>query len=168
MIVSIVVAMDKHRVIGNAGSIPWKIPADMSFFKAVTLHHPVIMGRKTHESIGRALPGRLNIIVTHQARYLPKGNSTDYVVVPNLSLAFDEALKVEKQEIFIIGGGEIYAQAMPLAEKLYVTEVDAEFPGDTYFPEILADEWELESSKELNDESTGGYTIHFKTYMRKK
>ncbi len=164
MLVSLIVAMDKNRVIGNENQIPWKIPADMSFFKAVTMHHPVIMGRKTHESIGRALPNRDNIVVTRQQNYEAKG----CIVVPDLSTAVDEALKLEKQEIFVIGGAQMYEQAMPLADKLYITEIDAEFKGDTYFPEIKPEEWELESSRELNDESTGGHTIRFKTYLRKK
>lgn len=165
MLVSLVVAMDKNRVIGNDGILPWNIPADMSFFKAVTMHHPVIMGRKTHESIGRALPNRDNIVVTRQPGYKAKG---DCIVVPDLSAAVDEALKVEKQEIFIIGGAQMYEQALPLADKLYVTEIDAEFKGDTYFPEINPEEWELSESRELNDESTGGHALHFKTYLRKK
>jgi len=172
MIVSLVVAMDKNRVIGVDGVLPWNIPADMSFFKAVTMHHPVIMGRKTHESIGRLLPERLNIIVTRQAGYQPRlgigGKPGDCVVVPDLEVAFDWALKIEKQEIFVIGGGEIFEQALPVAEKVYLTEIDALFKGDTHFPELKTDEWELESSRELNDESTRGHTIRFKTYLRKK
>lgn len=176
MIVSLIVAMGKNRVIGNDNKIPWKIPADMNFFKEVTMHHPVIMGRKTHESIGRALPNRDNIVITRQVGYHAQTNSAtpagissgDCVVVPDLSAAIDEALKVEKQEIFIIGGAQVFEQAMPLADKLYITEIDAEFPGDTFFPEINKDEWDLLESKSLNNHLTGGYTIFFKTYLRKK
>ncbi|MFA6006662.1 MAG: dihydrofolate reductase [Candidatus Paceibacterota bacterium] len=168
MIVSLIVAMDKNRVIGQSGTLPWNIQADMNFFKTITMHHPVIMGRKTHESIGRALPHRLNIIVTRQAGYQPKGKAGDSVIVPNLEAAFDWALKVEKQEIFVIGGAEIFEQAMPVADKIYITEIDSEFKGDTFFPEISSKEWELKSSSALNNESTGGHTLHFKTYERRK
>jgi len=165
MILSLIVAMDRNRVIGSGGVLPWNIPADMSFFKAVTMHHPVIMGRKTHESIGRALPNRDNIVVSRQPGYQAKG---DCIVVPDLSNAVDEALKVEKQEIFVIGGAQMYEQALPVADKIYLTEIDAEFKGDTYFPEIKAEEWELGESREIKDESTGGHTLRFKTYLRKK
>jgi len=182
MIVSLVVAMDKNREIGNDNIIPWNIPADRNFFTAVTMHHPVIMGRKTHESIGRALPNRVNIVVTRQGNYetrssgkphprpLPEGEGgvEESIIVPDLTAAFEKAMEVERQEIFVIGGAEIFTQAMPVADKLYITEIDGEFPGDAHFPEINLKEWELKETKALANGLTSGYTIFFKTYIRRK
>lgn len=167
--------MDRNRVIGNDNVIPWNIPADRNFFTAVTIHHPVIMGRKTHESIGRPLPNRVNIVVTRQGEYRAKNEPTKYnkdsegcLIVPDLTTAFEKAMEVERQEIFVIGGALIFEQAMPIADKLYITEIDAEFEGDAKFPEINKEEWDLENGREMKSDLTSEYKISFKTYLRKK
>jgi len=137
--ISIIVAVaGKKRVIGKEGGTPWYIPEELKRFKEITMGHPIIMGRKTHESIGRALPGRTNIVVTHERDYQAEG----CLVVNSL----DEAINVAKREmlkqvqhdngeIFIIGGGQIYEQVLPLADKLYLTYVDKEIEGDVFFPD---------------------------------
>lgn len=144
--ISIIVAMDKNRVIGFEGKIPWRLPADLKRFKQLTMGHAVIMGRKTFESIGKALPGRTNIVVTRQKDYRAAGCT----VVNSLQ----EALKVAGKDPFVIGGGELYAQALPLADRLYITEVDLRVPKrDAHFPEINRKDWKLveEQSGEDNN-----------------
>src|SRR3990167_10858678 len=127
--VSIIVAVaGEKRVIGKKGSLPWYIPQELKRFKEITMGHPIIMGRKTHESIGRVLPGRTNIIITREPNYQAEG----CIVVHSL----EEALRqVQDEEVFVIGGGEIYKQALPLADKLYLTYIDKEIEGDTFFPD---------------------------------
>lgn len=127
--ISIIVAVaGKKRVIGKIGSLPWYIPAELKRFKEITMGHPIIMGRKTHESIGKALPGRTNIVITHDPNYQAEG----CIVVHSL----DEAIKVAKEkEIFIMGGGQIYEQAIHLTDKLYLTYIDKEIEGDVFFPD---------------------------------
>lgn len=130
MKISIIVAVaGKKRVIGKKGALPWYIPDELKRFKAITMGHPIIMGRKTHESIGRVLPGRINIVITREPNYLAEG----CVVVHSL----DEALQKTKNadEVFVIGGGQIYAEALPLADKLYLTYIDKEIEGDIFFPD---------------------------------
>lgn len=135
MLVSIIVAVaGKNRVIGKQGGLPWYIPAELKRFKSITMGHPIIMGRKTHESIGRVLPGRTNIVVTHDPDYSKQGI--------NVVHSLEEALKTAQnqpggEEIFVIGGGEIYKQALPLANKLYLTyiDIDKEIEGDVFFPD---------------------------------
>lgn len=118
----------KNRVIGKKGGLPWYIPEELKRFKEITMGHPIIMGRKTYESIGKALPGRTNIIITSSPNYTAQG----CIVVHSL----DEALqRARADEVFIIGGGEIYKQALPKADKLYLTKIDTEIEGDTFFPD---------------------------------
>jgi len=133
--VSIIVAMSRNGIIGRDNVIPWKIPADLARFRELTLGHTLIMGRKTFESIGRALPGRRNIVVSRQADYVAKG-----VVVAG---SLPEALQLAdgEDEIFICGGGEIYEQALPFAERIYLTLLDCEVDGDTRFPFISSEEF---------------------------
>jgi dihydrofolate reductase len=133
--VSLVVAMDRRRVIGHQGKLPWHIPEDLKRFKALTMGHSIIMGRKTHESIGRVLPGRRSIIVTRQADYVVPGA----LVVHSLEEAL--AACAGEDEAFVIGGGEIYREALGLADRIYLTEVQIEVPGDTLFPPLRAEVW---------------------------
>lgn len=131
--ISIIVATGRNREIGAKNKLLWKIPEELKRFKEITTGHPIIMGRKTHESIGRILPNRTNIIVTRDTAYDVDGA----VVVHSLEEALEKGKGSEgSEEIFVIGGGEIFEQALPLADKLYVTLVDAEFPeADSFFPE---------------------------------
>lgn len=135
MTVSIIAAMSSNRVIGRDGAIPWSIPADMRRFSELTFGHTVIMGRKTFESIGRPLAGRKNIVVTRQPEYPASGVIT--------AGSLDEALRLATGdgEVFICGGGEIYAQALCHAERIYLTVADFEAEGDTFFPAIPSEDF---------------------------
>jgi dihydrofolate reductase len=136
MRVSLIVAVSQNYVIGRAGRLPWRLAADLRRFQRLTMGHHLIMGRKTYESIGRPLPGRTSIVVTRQAQYAAPG-----VVVAR---GVDEALQAAAgdSEVFIIGGGELYRQAMPRVERIYMTVVAATVEGDTFFPELDADQWQ--------------------------
>lgn len=131
--ISIIVAVaGEKRVIGKKGGLPWYIPEELKRFKIITMGHPIIMGRKTHESIGKALPGRTNIVITTHPNYSAQG----CIVVHSLDEAFQLARgKPGDEEVFVIGGGEIYKQALLKADKLYLTKIEAEIEGDTFFPD---------------------------------
>jgi dihydrofolate reductase len=135
MIRSLVVAMSRNRVIGRNQQLPWKLPADLAYFKRVTMGHPVVMGRRTWESIGRALPGRLNIVVTRDPAYAAPGAT----VVHSL----DEAWRAagDAAEVSIIGGSAIFAETLPIADRIHLTQVDADVEGDTWFPEFDRSQW---------------------------
>jgi len=135
MIISIIVAMDKKGVIGHEGDLPWHLSADLKHFKAITMGKPLIMGRKTHESIGRPLPGRKNIIMTRSSGFIAEGCT----VVLSLDDAFQAAGDVE--EVMIMGGSAIYDQSLARADRLYLTEVHTDVSGDVYFPEFNKSEW---------------------------
>ncbi|MDO8551813.1 MAG: dihydrofolate reductase [bacterium] len=135
--ISIIVSLAQNRAIGSKNGLLWRIPEDLSHFKKITIGHPVIMGRKTHDSIGKVLPGRTNIIVTKDLDYKVEGG----VVVNSLDQAIELALrysqgKLGNEEVFIIGGGQIYEQALPVTYKLYLTIVEGDYPqADTFFPD---------------------------------
>ena len=133
--VTLIAAVAANGVIGARNAMPWHLSADLRHFKAATMGRPVVMGRRTFESIGRALPGRANIVVTRRADYPAPG----CVVAGSLEAAFTAAGDAE--EVFVIGGGELYREAMPRADRLIVTEIHAEFEGDARFPEIDAAAW---------------------------
>jgi dihydrofolate reductase len=141
MIISIIVAMDKKGVIGLEGDLPWRLSADLQHFKAITMGKPLIMGRKTHESIGRPLPGRKNIVLTRANDFDAEGCT----IVHSLDDAFQAAGDVD--EVMIMGGSGIYDQALARAERLYLTEVHADVSGDVYFPEFDKGKW-LEIERE--------------------
>ena len=132
MIRSLVVARARNGVIGRDNRLPWRLPADLAYFKKVTLGHPVIMGRRTWESIGRPLPGRKNIVVSRNRAYEAPGAT----VVGSLEEAWREAGDAE--EASVIGGTSLFEEALPTADRIHLTEVDADVPGDTYFPEFDA------------------------------
>ncbi len=157
----IIVARAADGAIGRGNSLLWHIPADLKMFKSLTMGCPVIMGRKTFLSIGRALPGRLNIVIS-SGFDAPDGVE----VVRSLGEAF--ALCADAQRCFVIGGGQVYRDAMPLADRLFVTEVQAEYPdADTFFPEVDGDEWrEVSTSPEMTDGGSG-LAYRFAEYIRK-
>lgn len=132
----IIVARAKNGVIGVNNQLPWKLPEDLKHFKEITMGHPIIMGRNTWESLGRPLPGRRNLVVTRNPSYNPEGAE----VFTSLDDAIDACSGCEK--VFIIGGAQIYEQAMLMADTLVVTEVDIEVDGDAFFPEIESENWE--------------------------
>ncbi|RUM92909.1 MAG: type 3 dihydrofolate reductase [Thiomicrospira sp.] len=162
MNIAMIVAMDKNRIIGADNDMPWHLPDDLKFFKANTVNKPVIMGRKTFESIGsKPLPKRRNLIITRNVDYAVSGAEVFHTVEEALNSCKSEA------EIIIMGGGQLYAQMMPFANKLYVTLVDVEVTGDTVFPEWLASEWQ-EVSKERHDkDERHAYAFEFITLIRK-
>lgn len=169
---SALVAMAKNRVIGCNNALPWHLPPDLKHFKSLTMGHPIIMGRKTYESIGRPLPGRISIIVTRQAGYQVSGA----IVVGSLAQALQAARRKGDEhadlgsaadgETFIIGGAEIFRQALPLCDRIYITEIQADFAGDILFPEFNLEEWiEMSRDRCSWDEGTLGY--HFVVLDRK-
>ncbi|WP_410016449.1 type 3 dihydrofolate reductase [Sodalis sp. C49] len=135
MKISLIAALAVDRVIGLENAMPWHLPADMAWFKRNTLHKPVIMGRRTYESIGQPLPGRLNIVLS---RHPAADDRVTWVTTPEQALA----AAGEAQEVMVIGGGKIYAHFLPQAARLYLTHIDAEIDGDTYFPEYEPDQWQ--------------------------
>lgn len=150
--ISVIAAISKNRVLGKDNQLLWKIPADMKRYVALTTGHPIIMGRKTFESIGRPLPRRTNIVITRDQNYEAPG----CVVVSSLEAALAEAKKIESREIFIIGGGQIYAESLRFADRLYLTVVDQEAQGDAFFPDYS------EFSKVLNEQSGEHEGLHYK------
>lgn len=157
--INIIVAADENNVIGKDNDLIWHLPDDLRFFKQKTNGHPIIMGRRTFESVGRPLPNRTNIIITRSSDFKADG----CVVVHSL----DEALQVaDQEEIFIVGGSDIYRQALPMAERVYLTRVHHRFEGDRHFPE-LGDEWlEIESVLHPKDEKHV-HAFTFKTYIKR-
>jgi len=136
--IAFVLAMSRNRVIGAKGTLPWRMPSDLKRFKALTLGKPVIMGRKTWESLPRKpLPGRPNIVITRQAGYDAPGA----VVVGTLAEALKHARGVASDEIAVIGGAEIFNELLPFADRIYLSEIDLEAEGDRYFPELKKDAW---------------------------
>lgn len=162
MIISAIVAMSQGRVIGRNNEIPWYLPADFAYFKRVTLNHHIVMGRNCYESIGRPLPKRTNIIVTRNPFYIVSG----CVVVHSVDEALDLAKRNGEDEVFIIGGGEIYAQTMHLLDKIYITEVDLNTKGSVFFPEINEAEWLLTSEEKHIKDEKNEWDYTFKIYEK--
>ncbi len=133
MLISLIAAVADNGVIGKDNKLPWHLPADLQFFKKTTLNHPIIMGRKNFESIGRVLPERTNIILTRNQNFkIPEG----CIKVHELKAAFEIAEKTDTDECFVIGGSEIYKEALPFCQKLYITRVHGIFEGDAFMPEF--------------------------------
>jgi len=146
--ISLVVAMSENRVIGIENRLPWNIPEDLKRFKKITSGHPSIMGRKTFESIGRPLPNRTNIVITRQKDYRVEG----VVTVFSLDEALDWAGRSPgSDEIFVIGGGEIFRQILPRAKRIYLTEVEWPFEGDTFFPDFDEGNYKETLREKLSD-----------------
>lgn len=156
--ISAIVAMSKNRVIGRQGALPWRLPEDLKRFKAITLGHPIVMGRKTFDSIGRVLPGRQNIVVSRQVGLKIEGADVVQTVDQALELA-----RANEQDVFIVGGGEIYSQTLPRVNRLYLTLVHQEISGDAYFPVLDWNEWEEVSREDRSDP----ISFSFLTLMRK-
>ncbi|KXX68613.1 dihydrofolate reductase [Flammeovirga sp. SJP92] len=165
MKISIIVAKATNNVIGKDNQLIWHIPADLKYFKKVTSNHTVIMGRKTHESIGKCLPNRVNIVISRN----PDFQVFDGGVLTNsLADAIEMARQKGEQEVFIIGGGKIYEEAMKIADKLYITEIHDQFVGDTFFPDILPSQWSEISRFEYPKNMTSPYAYSFVNYIRNK
>jgi len=160
--ISLIWAMDDNRVIGHNNALPWHIPEDLKFFKKVTMGKPIAMGRKTWDSIGRPLPGRENIVITRNQSF-----TCDSCTVLNSVDALVENSKVKMDEIFVIGGEEIFKLVLPFANRLYITRIHAEFEGDTYFPPLNMDEWKLLSKEKGINEEKHPFDYDFEIYDRK-
>lgn len=210
--VSIIVAMSRNRVIGKENKLIWHLPADLKHFKETTMGKPIIMGRKTFESVGKPLPGRTNIVITRNKAYqaegclmaasveqalemvnkgkydsgtsedtgdqseLNWGSSKDAMEQPDMKTGHSEVTKEKPElnpdppkgnEVFIAGGGEIYKQAMPLADRMYITIIDHDFDGDTFFPGFSAAEWILSEEIYHPADERNKYPMLFRIYERK-
>ncbi|AKQ54063.1 dihydrofolate reductase [Bordetella hinzii] len=154
---TLVVAYARNRVIGRDNTLPWRLPGDLAHFKRTTLGHPIVMGRNTWESLGRPLPGRQNIVVSRNPDYRAEGAR----VVPDLQAALDAA---EAEDVYVIGGAQIYAQALPLADRIIATEIQADVDGDAWFPLLPGYAWK-ETSRQPQPEENG-YRYHFVVYER--
>jgi dihydrofolate reductase len=166
MVISLIAAVSENLVIGKDNDLVWKLPDDMKYFMETTKNHHVIMGRKNYESIPhkfRPLPNRVNIIVTKQKDYKAENS----IITDNIEHAIGYAQNANQDEVFIIGGGQIYAQSMDLADKLYITEVKGTFDGDTFFPEIDKSIWEEESRLRHDIDARHDYAFDFVIYTRK-
>lgn len=177
-IISIIVATSANNVIGRDGAMPWKLSTDLKRFKALTMGHPVIMGRKTFESIAKPLPGRLNIVVTRDHDWEHDGVLCVSSLPAAIDLGIENIRSIHAQaledtdpedlprEVFIIGGGEIYRQAMAMADVLYVTHIDAEIDGDTVFPAIDETVFEKTHEEAVAQGERDSHATHFAIYER--
>ena len=164
MILSSVVAASTNNIIGKDNQLLWRLPNDMKFFKNTTWGMPVVMGRKTFESLGKPLTGRTNIVITRQKDWAPDGVK----IVSNLDEAMAAAADADAKEAFIIGGGEIYKQTMPLVHRIYITRVHAILQGDTSFPVIDEKEWELLSQLDFKADEKHKYDYCFQVWQRRR
>jgi dihydrofolate reductase len=158
--ISLIVAMGRNRVIGRDNNLIWHLPADLKHFKETTMGSPLIMGRKTFESMGKALPGRTNVVVTRKPGFIAPG----CLVAGSLEQALE--LVSGEPEIFIAGGGEIYRQSMHLADRMYITIIDHDFDGDTFFPEFPDEEWVIAEERRHGPDERNKYPMLFRTYDR--
>jgi len=164
MLISLIAALDRRRAIGKANELPWRLPDDLRRFKALTLGKPVLMGRKTAESLGRALPGRTNLVIT-RAGLLPFAGMQ---AVDSVATALAVAENESAGELCVIGGGEIYALTLPLADRLYLTHVDAAVEGaDVFFPLCDALQWEAVFREKHATDAHHAHAFEFVDYVRK-
>lgn len=161
--ISLIWAMDENRVIGYHNQLPWRLPEDLKFFKRVTMGHPIAMGRKTYDSIGKPLPGRENIVITRDDNYDPEGCTVMHSIEEMLAYAAEN----KSEEIFVIGGAEIFKEVLQHADKLYLTMIHHQFEGDTFFPVFDIDKWELESREIGLKDEKNPYEYEFLIYKRK-
>jgi dihydrofolate reductase len=164
--ISIIVAIAENNAIGKDNQLLWHLPADMKIFREKTTGHCVITGRKNYESIPekfRPLPNRTNIVITRQQNYVAPGA----IVVASLQEAIEKAKATGDNEIFIIGGGEIYSQSLAIADKIYLTKVHHSFDADTFFPELNMNEWKILSSSEFSADEKNNYSFSFLELKRK-
>lgn len=162
MTISIIVAISENRAIGINNQIPWYLPADLKYFKKTTLGHHILMGRKSYLSIGKPLPKRTNLVLTRN----PFFTATGITVIHNLEEGIEIARSSGEEELFIIGGGDIYRQSIDLVDRLYITEVDIQTEGDTFFPEIDLNKWDLISEDYHLADDRNKWNYCFKIYHR--
>lgn len=160
--ISLLYAMDRNRLIGKNNQLPWHLPQDLAYFKRVTMGHTIVMGRKTFDSIGKPLPGRENIIITRDKHFTSNGCKIIHSI--------DELLELSRnkmdEEIFVIGGAEIFKEILPYSDRLYVTNIYHEFEGDTYFPSIDENEWKMISKEPGIKDDKNPYDFDFAVYEK--
>ncbi|MCI1858664.1 MAG: dihydrofolate reductase [Sporolactobacillus sp.] len=159
--ISLMVAMDRNRLIGAGNRLPWHLPDDLRHFKRVTMGHPIVMGRRTFESIGRPLPGRKNIVLSRRPDYQPVGAAVIHSPAELLASGLTAT-----GESFVIGGAQVFAAFLPHADRIYLTCIDAVFAGDTYFPVLDTREWHAVAKKEGILDSKNIYPHTFAIYER--
>ena len=160
MILSLIAAMDNNRLIGKDNDLPWYLPADLQHFKSITMNKPILMGRKTYDSIGRPLPGRQNIVLTR-----------GYVEIEGVTVvnSIDEAIAAagDVEEVMVIGGSSIYELVLPKVQRMYLSFVEGEFEGDAWFPEFDESEWEITETKTQAADEKNAHACQFITYTKK-
>jgi dihydrofolate reductase len=162
--ISLIVAASTNNAIGKNGQLLWHLPTDLKFFKDTTWGMPVIMGRKTFEAVNKPLPGRINIVITSQEEWKAEG----VTIVDSLEKAISKGEATNCKELFIIGGGEIYKQAIQGADKIYMTRVHATLEGDTFFPVINEKEWMLEKNIDFDKDEKHAYPFSIQTWVKKR
>ncbi len=158
--ISLLLAMGKNRVIGKDNDLPWHLPEDLKWFKRISTGHTIIMGRRTYESIGKPLPNRKNVIVTNDENYQAEGCIMTHSI--------EEALQQNGDERIVIGGTNVFKQVLDKADRIYLTYIDEEFEGDTFFPEINESEWEVKSKEKGIKDEKNPYDYYFMIYERKR
>ena len=156
MKISLIVAMASNRVIGLSNKMPWHLSADLKKFKKITMGSPILMGRKTHESIGKPLPGRTNIIISRNPGYRQDG----CLVFNDLETAMKKACE-SAEEVFVIGGSDVYEALLPIAGTIYLTLINKEFQGDAIFPEIDLKDWSEVEREDINDDPDAAFSYSF-------
>jgi dihydrofolate reductase len=159
-VISLIVAMARNRVIGANNKIPWRLPNELQLFKRLTMGHHIVMGRKTYESINRLLPGRTTVVVTRQRDYQVPGAVIAHSIGEALRACEDD------EECFVIGGADLFRETLPIADRLYLTIVDAEPEGDTFMPEIDTRAWKETSSESFAADEKHAYPYRFTVYDR--
>lgn len=162
MTVSLIVAASTNNVIGSGGELPWHLPDDLRNFKRLTTGKPIVMGRKTHESIGRPLPDRRNVVITRDPDYVATG--CDMVASPEAAMT----LLRDADEVMVIGGGQVYAAFLPLADRIYFTRVHAQIDGDTSFPEFDENKWVLLSNSAHDADDAHNYAFDVMVFERRR
>jgi dihydrofolate reductase len=157
---SLIVAMDDNRLIGNKNKLPWHLPADLAFFKRTTMGKPIVMGRKTFESIGKPLPGRRNIVITRDDSFSAAGCEVANSIEAAMSLTKDD------DEVMLIGGASLYEQTIARATQLYITRIHQSFEGNTWFPEIDLSEWKAVNREDFDADHSNQYAYSFIKYVR--
>lgn len=167
MRISLIVALSENHVIGRNNKLPWYLPNDLKYFKQVTIGLPIVMGRKTFESIGKPLPGRTNIVVTRNTEWVADGVRIAHSLEEAFELAQSIAEIDGRDELMIIGGDQIYKSALPLVDRMYLTEVHAHIEGDAYFPEFDRSDWQEIGREDFEAAEPNPYNYSFVVYDRK-
>ena len=163
-VISIIVAASENNAIGKNNQLLWSLPNDLKFFKNTTWGFPVVMGRKTYESVNKPLPGRINIVITKKADWFAE----TVLTATNIEDGIKMGAATNSKQIFILGGGEIYKQSMDLADEIYITRVHAVLEGDTFFPEIDKSKWQLISNEDFNPDEKHAYAYSFQLWKKVK